>query len=695
MNLSGKLTWDAIPWDEPLPLVAGGGAFATLAIVLIFLGVKGYLPYIWKNWITSVDHKKVGIMYCMIALLMLTRGFVDAIMMRTQQALATSGGDGFLPADHYDQVFSAHGTIMIFFVAMTFIIGLMNFAVPLQLGVRDVAFPVLNSVSFWLTCSAVLLINLSLFIGDFAATGWLVFPPLSEKAFSPTVGVDYYLVGIQISGVGTLLAAINIVVTIVKMRAPGMKLYQMPMFCWTSLVACLLMIAAFPILTGTLGMLMLDRYADFHFFTNDGGGNAMMYFNLIWAWGHPEVYILILPVFGVFSEVVATFSKKPLFAYRSMVTATMVICVLSFVVWLHHFFTMGAGANVNAFFGVMTMVIAVPTGVKIFNWLFTMWGGKITYEPPMLWAVGFIVTFVIGGMTGVMLAVPPADFVFHNSLFLVAHFHNVIIGGVVYGAFAGVNYWFPKAFGYRLHKGLGTLAFLCWLIGFYVTFMPMYWLGILGMTRRLHHTDNPDWAPYLYVALAGVGIILIGLAATVMQILFSVATNHEPIRETIEKIIRPKIKGFKLLERFLFGFLLSKRQSPKDKTGDTWGSQTLEWSTSSPPPHYNYARLPCICSENTYYDLKDTALKQAQNRDEPPYKNIEMPANSSVGFFTALFASICGFGMIWHIWWMVIGGLVAVFAIFIRKDWLGDIEHEISAEELRECDKNQIERSIA
>src|SRR5580692_8950969 len=435
----GNLTWQAIPIGQPIPLAAG--AFVVLAICggLIWVWAKGYIPYLWREWITSVDHKRIGIMYCVLALVMLLRGFADAIMMRSQQALAFHT-QGYLPPEHFDQIFSAHGTIMIFFVAMTFMIGLMNFAVPLQLGVRDVAFPTFNSVSLWLTASAVLLVNLSLFIGEFAQTGWLVYPPLSELQFSPGVGVDYYLWAIQIAGLGSLLTGINLTTTILKLRAPGMNYMRMPIFCWTALAANLLIVAAFPVLTATFAMLLLDRYCGFHFFTNDAGGNMMMYINLIWIWGHPEVYILILPAFGVFSEVVSTFSGKPLFGYRSMVMATMVICVLSFMVWLHHFFTMGAGADVNAFFGIATMIIAVPTGVKIFNWLFTLYGGNIRFNVPLYWAVGFMVTFVIGGMTGVMMAIPPADFVLHNSLFLVAHFHNVIIGGVVFGLMAGISY---------------------------------------------------------------------------------------------------------------------------------------------------------------------------------------------------------------------------------------------------------------
>ena len=450
----GKLSWAAIPLDQPIPLVAAGVVGLVIAGVLVFITLKGWLPYLWREWITSVDHKRIGVMYVVLAMVMLLRGFIDAIMMRSQQALAFQA-PGYLPPEHYDQIFSAHGTLMIFFVAMPFVIGLMNIVVPLQLGARDVAFPTLNSVSLWLTATGALLVNVSLVVGEFARTGWLPYPPLSELTYSPGVGVDYYLWSLQISGVGTLLTGVNFVTTILKIHAPGMTYMRMPMFCWTALASSLLIVAAFPILTATFAMLLLDRYLGFHFFTNEAGGNVMMFMNLIWAWGHPEVYILILPAFGVFSEVVSTFSGKPLFGYRSMVAATMVICILAFMVWLHHFFTMGAGADVNAIFGIATMIIAVPTGVKVFNWMFTMYGGRIVFATPMLWSIGFIVTFVLGGMTGVLLAVPPADFVLHNSLFLVAHFHNVIIGGVLFGAFAGYTYWFPKAFGFRLHEGPG------------------------------------------------------------------------------------------------------------------------------------------------------------------------------------------------------------------------------------------------
>src|SRR5246500_1154523 len=507
----GRLSWEAIPLNEPLPLLSGAVVGVVILAILVTVTVKGWWPYLWREWLTSVDHKRIGVMYLALGLVMLLRGYSDAIMMRTQQALAVADAQGYLAPQHYDQVFSAHGTIMIFFVAMPLVIGLMNFAVPLQLGVRDVAFPVLNSVSLWLTATGALLVNLSLVIGVFARTGWMGYPPLSELAFSPDVGGDYYLWSLQISGMGTLLTGVNFVTTILKLRAPGMTYFRMPVFCWTALATNLLIVAAFPVLTATFMMLLLDRYLGMHFFTNDAGGNQMMYVNLFWVWGHPEVYILILPLFGVFSEVIATFSGKPLFGYRSMVAATMAICVLSFLVWLHHFFTMGASATVNGFFGVMTMIIAVPTGVKVFNWLFTMYGGRVRFSVPVLWAVGFMVTFVIGGMTGVLMAVPPADFLLANPGFSVAHFHNVIIGGVVFGVLAGFNYWFPKAFGFKLDERWGKAALCCWLIGFYVAFMPLYVLGLMGMPRRMQHYENLAWQPWLMVAALGAVVILFGI----------------------------------------------------------------------------------------------------------------------------------------------------------------------------------------
>ncbi len=647
----GKLTWDAIPFNQPIPLVTSIVVIVVILSVLGLITVKGWWPYLWREWITSVDHKHIGVMYCLLGLVMLVRGFSDAIMMRMQQAFAFQSG-GYLVPEHYDQIFSAHGTIMIFFVAMPFVIGLMNFAVPLQLGVRDVAFPTLNSVSFWLTASGVLLVNASLLIGEFSQAGWMGYPPLSELAFSPGVGVDYYLWSLQISGIGTLLTGVNFVTTILKIRAPGMIYMRMPVFCWTALAANLLIVAAFPVLTATFAMLLLDRYLGFHFFTTDMGGNAMMYVNLFWVWGHPEVYILVLPAFGVFSEVVSTFSGKPLYGYRSMVAATLAICILSFTVWLHHFFTMGAGANVNAVFGILSMIIGIPTGVKIFNWLFTMWGGRVRFETPMLWAIAFMFTFVIGGMTGVLLAVPPADFVLHNSLFLIAHFHNVIIGGVLFGVFAGYTYWFPKAFGFKLEKRFGTAAFWFWVTGFYVTFMPLYVVGLEGMTRRMQHYDVPEWRPWLLISAVGAVLVLCGILCQIAQIAVS-------IRE---------------------------RASLRDRTGDPWDGRTLEWMTASPPPAFNFAAMPDVTGEEAYWGIKQRAMARAELSPLPHYQAIEMPVNSPTGFVVAFFAVLTGFALIWHIWWMAAVGVAGAFATFVVFAWRDHDEYEVPAEEVARID---------
>ncbi|MBV9992992.1 MAG: cbb3-type cytochrome c oxidase subunit I [Alphaproteobacteria bacterium] len=649
----GKLAWSAIPFGQPIPLIT------SLVVILVVLGVlglvtvKGWWTYLWREWVTSVDHKRIGIMYVLLGVVMLIRGFADAIMMRTQQAIAIGGAPGYLEPEHYNQIFSAHGTIMIFFAAMPLVIGFMNFLVPLQLGVRDVAFPTLNSVSFWLTASGALLVNVSLFVGEFARTGWLPYPPLSEVGYSPGVGVDYYLWAVQISGVGTLMTGINFVTTVLKLRCPGMSYLRMPMFTWTAFAASLLIVAVFPILTATLAMLTLDRYVGWHFFTNDAGGNPMMFMNLIWAWGHPEVYILVLPAFGIFSEIFSTFSGKPLFGYRSMVAATLFICIVAMMTWLHHFFTMGAGAAVNTAFGISTSVIAVGTGVKIYNWIFTMYGGRVRLSVPMLWSLGFIFTFIIGGMTGVMLAVPPADFLVHNSMFLVAHFHNVIIGGVVFALFAGLEFWFPKAFGFRLHEGWGRCAFWCAFVGFWVTFAPLYIVGLMGMTRRLQHVVVPDWAPWLYASVVGVAILALGAVAQVIQLVVSIR-DREKLRDT---------------------------------TGDPWDGRSLEWATPSPPPFFNFAVMPNVEGEEAYWGIKLRAVETQQLSPEPNYQPIEMPVNSPVGFYTAFFATVFGFAMIWYIWWLAIVALIAAFAGFVVFAWRDVHEFEVPADEVARVDR--------
>ncbi len=645
----GKLTMSAMPMNQPI--VMGAVLFMAIGVVVV-LGTITYFRFwrqLWSDWLTSVDHKRIGVMYIILAVVMLLRGFSDAIMMRSQQALASDGGAGYLPPEHFDQVFTAHGVIMIFFMAMPFIVGLMNIVVPLQIGARDVAFPYLNSFSLWMTISGAILVNLSLAVGNFARTGWLAYPPLSELHFSPDVGVDYYIWSLQVAGIGTLLGGVNMITTILKMRAPGMTMMRMPVFTWTALCTNMLIVAAFPVLTVTLGLLALDRYLGMHFFTNAAGGNPMMYVNLIWIWGHPEVYILVLPCFGVFSEVIATFSGKPLFGYTSMVYATICITVLSFTVWLHHFFTMGSGADVNAFFGITTMVIAIPTGVKIFNWLFTMYHGRVRFDTPVLWTIGFMVTFTIGGMSGVLMAVPPADFVLHNSVFLIAHFHNVIIGGVVFGCMAGYNYWFPKALGFKLDERWGKISFWCWLVGFYVAFMPLYALGLMGMTRRLDHMDNPVWHIYLMVAAAGAVVILCGILAQLVQLYVSIV-NHAAL---------------------------------KDVTGDPWNGRTLEWATASPPSFYNFAETPVVLSRDSFWDMKRRGVAF-----HPPvhYHRIHMPRNTGTGFILGVLGGVIGFGMIWHIWWLVLFCLLAGLAVVVAHSFDEDRAYYVPSGEVAEIE---------
>ncbi|PSJ44387.1 cytochrome o ubiquinol oxidase subunit I [Zobellella endophytica] len=645
MSFLGKLTLDAIPYHEPIIMVTlavVGVAGLVIAALLTRYRKWGVL---WHDWLTSVDHKRLGIMYIILALVMLIRGFSDAIMMRAQLALATNGAEGYLPPEHYDQIFTAHGVIMIIFMAMPFMIGLMNIVLPLQIGARDVAFPFLNNLSFWLAASGAVLINISLGLGEFARTGWVAYPPLSELSFSPGVGVDYYIWALQISGIGTLLTGVNFLVTVFRMRAPGMKLMQMPIFTWTCTWANILIVASFPILTAVLGLLTLDRYLDFHFFTNDGGGNAMMYINLFWAWGHPEVYILILPAFGIFSEVISTFTAKRLFGYSSMVWASGAISVLGFIVWLHHFFTMGSSASVNAFFGVMTMIIAVPTGVKLFNWLFTMYRGRLRLTVPVLWTLGFMVTFTIGGMTGVLLAVPGADYVLHNSLFLIAHFHNTIIGGAVFGYLAGFAFWFPKATGFHLDERLGKASFWCWQVGFYLAFMPLYVLGFLGMTRRLNHSDNPDWNLWLYLAAAGALVILAGILLQFVQLYVSIR---------------------------------DRAQHP-DRTGDPWNGHTLEWSTASPPQFYNFAVLPRVRDIDAFTDMKERGEAYSRPRRYAP---VHMPKNTAAGVLMAAAVTAAGFGAIWHIWWLVLAALAGTFAVFLCRAYDNDTDYYVQPEEV-------------
>ncbi len=625
------------------PVETGAQLMVVLGMIAVpvLLTVTKRWKWLWNEWLTSLDAKKIGIMYLLLSGVMLLRGGADALLMRGQQAVSAGASSGYLSPDHFAQIFTAHGTIMIFFVAMTFMFGLINCIVPLQIGARDVAFPLLNSIGFWLTVTGAMLTNLSLVVGEFSATGWLAYPPLSEIAYSPGVGVDYYIWALQIAGVGTLLGAVNFIVTIIKNRAPGMTLMRMPIFVWTVLAAMLLVLFAFPILTGTLAMLSLDRVLGMHFFTMELGGNAMMYVNLIWAWGHPEVYILMLPAFGIFSEIVPVFAQKRLFGYTSMVIATMAITILSFGVWVHHFFTMGAGVNVNAFFGIATMAIAIPTGVKVFNWLFTMFRGRIRYTAPMLWFMGFLFSFILGGMTGVLMSVPPVDFQLHNSLFLVAHFHNMVIGGVLFGYFCGFAYWFPKIAGFSLSEKIGAIAYWLWVSGFAIAFIPLYMLGLMGMTRRLDFVDpGSGYHALLVVAAVGACLIMLGVAVQIFQLAVSA-----------------------------FG---KKREN--DRTGDFWNGRTLEWSTSSPAPLYNFAHIPQIHGRDAFW-----MMKEAGRKEHGPYEDILLPKNSAAGLFIAFFAFLFGFGTIWHMWWLLPVALIGLFGTLVIRSFSNEHEYILPA----------------
>lgn len=640
----GRLTQEALKHDW-IEYLAGASMFLGALFLIAILTYYKKWGWLWREWITSVDHKKIGIMYIIVSFIMLFKGLIDAGMMRGQQAFATGDSMGYLTASHFHQIATAHGVTMIFFVGMGVMFGIINLVVPLQIGARDVAFPFLNNLSFWLFTFGGMFIMVSLVIGVYAGTGWSAYPPLSGLKYNPGVGVDYWLWSVQLSGIGTLLSGINFLVTILKMRCPGMSLMRMPIFVWATLITMILVIFAFPILTATTTMLTTDRLLDTKIFTAEFGGNPMMYINLFWAWGHPEVYILILPAFGIFSEIVPVFSQKRLFGYTSMVWALVAIAFLSFIVWLHHFFTMGAGANVNAFFGIMTMIIAVPTGVKIFNWLFTMFRGRIIFDSPMYWFLGFILIFTLGGMAGVLMSIPAADFQVHNSLFLIAHFHFVIIGGVVFGFFAGFTYWFPKFMGFKLDERLGKMAFWCWIIGFLIAFSPLYLLGFMGATRRLNYYSVSDWQPLFIVASIGAVIVFIGFGLQVLQLMHAFFHRKEHL----------------------------------DVTGDPWNGRTLEWSTTSPPPIYNFAEIPEVHSRDPFWISKHAEDKKIIE----VYHDIHMPKNSGMGFYIGFLSFLFSFGLIWYMYWLaIISAIGMLFCVIIRL-YQKEIDYHILADEIK------------
>lgn len=643
--LIGRMSLDYFPKDPVTIGAAIGMPLTVLGLVALITYLRRW-SWLWNTWLTSLDAKKIGVMYMIVAIVMLIRGVADAGMLRLQTALAVNGADGPFSTDTFQQVFTAHGTIMIFFVAMGLAFGLINCVLPLLIGARDMAFPMLNSISLWLFIAGMILVNLALVYGGFSNGGWLGYPPLTGLEYNPGPGVDYWIWSLQVAGIGSLLSGINFFTTIIKHRAPGMTLWKMPIFPWSVLVTSVLIMLAFPILTVTLALLGLDRTMGMHFFTSDGGGNPMLYINLIWAWGHPEVYILVLPAFGVFSEVVATYAKKKLFGYKTMVYALIAIMVLSFIVWQHHFFTMGAGANVNAFFGIMTMVIAIPTGVKIFNWLFTMYKGRIEFKAPMVWFLAFVVTFTLGGVSGVMMAVPALDFQVHNTMFLVAHFHNVIIGGVVFGFFAGITHWFPKIFGFKLHDGLGRWSAIFWQVGFILAFIPLYILGLMGAVRRLDSYSDPTWQPLFITSGIGVVVIAGGIGLFLLQLAYSVW----------------------------------KRKELKDEDGDPWDGRTLEWSVPSPAPHYNFAVIPTVTERDDWWYRKQSGNTEIARKE---YEDIWMPKNTGIGVCVGIAAALFGFGVIWHLWWLVVVCLIVIVMVVLRRTLTDDgSEYQISANEL-------------
>lgn len=628
------------------PMIYGADvsiALVTLAILYVLTKYKLF-GWLWREWLTTVDHKKIGIMYIIAALTMLFRGGVDGLLMRTQLALPNLK---LLDPQHYNEIFTTHGTIMILFMAMPFIIGLFNVAVPLQIGARDVAFPAVNAVSFWLFFIGAMLLNISFVIGGSPDAGWTSYTPLAGTELDPGVGENYYLLSLQIAGIGTLLTGVNFLVTIIKMRAPGMTLMKMPMFTWSVLITSVIIIFAFPVLTIALALLLIDRLFGAHFFTVLGGGNPMMWANLFWIWGHPEVYIVILPAFGVFSEVMSTFTRRRLFGYNAMVISLVAISLLGFFTWVHHFFTMGGGAAVNSFFSISTMAIAIPTGVKIFNWLGTMYKGRIEITTPMLWTLAFIPCFVVGGVTGVMLAMAPADFQYHNSYFLIAHFHYVLIGGTVFGCMAGLYYWWPKMFGRKLDEKLNRLAFWLWIAGFNMCFLPMFLLGLLGMTRRIYtYPSGLGWTSWNFISTVGAYLMGVGFLVIVWSIVKCI------------------------------------RSGEKDLTGDPWNGRTLEWTTASPAPHYNFAHIPTVETIDDFWYKK---LKNKGKKEEAPkpYKPIHMPKSTGFPVIMAGFFFIVGFGFVFEWLWMGVLGLIGVVAtMFYRSFTDYDADYYIPVEEI-------------
>ncbi len=632
---------------RPTELGADVMIVATGVIIVYVLTKQKKWLYLWREWLTTVDHKKIGIMYLIAALAMLFRGGVDALMLRTNLALPNTP---VIDALEYNQVFTTHGTIMIFFMAMPFIFALFNVAVPLMIGARDVAFPRLNAMSFWLFAFGALLLNIAFVIGGSPDAGWTAYPPYTGLAFNSGPGENYFFLSLLIAGIGTTMTGINFLVTVLRMRAPGMTLMKMPMFIWSALTTSALIIFAFPPLTVAMAMSLFDRLFGSSFFTLAHGGLAMMYVNLFWLFGHPEVYIVVLPVFGIFSEVVATFSQKALFGYTVMVISIVSIMVLAYGTWVHHFFTMGAGPGVNAFFGLSTMLIAIPTGVKIFNWIFTMWGGRIQMTVAMLYQMAFIPTFVIGGATGILLATVPADYQLHNTYFLIAHFHNVLIGGTLFGLLSGMYYWWPKMFGHKLNERQGKWAFWLFFWGFWITFGPQYLLGLKGMTRRIY-TYPAGFGWHTLNVISTVGAFVMGAAFVVL----------------------------------VYSVVYSLQHGEKDLTGDPWNGRTLEWAIPSPAPEYNFARIPVVHERDAWWDMKQKGQTLASMRPED-MRTLELPRNTPIPFLLGFAFFVVGFGMTFEWWYIVALGALGVVATLIYSGFDYDEHKHIAATEVLEIE---------
>lgn len=603
-------------------------------------------PLLW-DYLTTVDHKKIAILYLIAGGFFFLVGGMEALFIRIQ---LIKPDNTFLVGDAYNQVLTMHGTTMIFLAAMPMIFAFFNAVVPLQIGARDVAFPFLNSLGFWLFFVGGVFLNLSWFLGGAPDAGWTSYATLALH--SKSHGVDFYLLGLQISGIGTLAGGINFLATIINMRAPGLTYMRMPLFTWTVFVTSALILFAFPALTIGLALLMFDRLFGTAFFDASLGGNSMIFEHLFWIFGHPEVYILILPAFGIFSDIIPAFSKKRLFGYSSMVFATVLIGFLGFMVWAHHMFTDGLGAVANAIFAVATMAIAVPTGVKIFNWLLTMWGGQIRFTTPMLWSVAFIPSFVLGGVTGIMNAAAPADYQFHDSYFVVAHFHYVIVGGVVFGLFAGAHYWWPKMFGKILNETLGKITFGLFFIGFHLTFFIQHFLGLMGMPRR-YFTYLPGQGLDTGNMISSIGAMFMGLATIVMLI----------------NVVYTAIKG-------------------KKAAGDAWGvGRTLEWTIPSPAPEYNFAQIPYVRGLDALWVEKmegDGKMTPAE-----PLGDIHMPNSSILPFVMSVGLFIAAFGALYNdqlknhtAVGVLILGLVITFGSMFLRSWIDDHGFHIHKEDI-------------